>query len=536
MKAIVVMFDTLSRRYLPNYGNDWVHAPNFKRLGERSVTFDKAYVGSMPCMPARRDYQTGRPNFLHRSWGPMEPFDDSMPRMLSDAGVHTHISTDHNHYFEDGGLNYHTQFTTWTYWRGQEGDPWIGDLREPQIPERTFGKNGLYSNAKLYDNYTKVYSELDEATLQRRRYLVRQDWINRQFLNVEENFPQARTFKDGLKFIDRNADEDNWMLHIETFDPHEPFYTLDRYKELYAEHYRSYEGPFYDWPMYEKSDKHPDEVAHLKIEYAALISMCDEYLGKVLDMMDEKNLWDDTMLIVWTDHGFLMGEHDWWGKMSMPMYQEVAHTPFFIWDPRSGKRGERRDALVQPSLDLAPTLLRFFGQEPTERMTGQDLAGVVQDDTPVRDMAIFGNHGGHVNITDGRYVYMKAPANTDNQPLHQYTLMPTHMRSFFAVKDFHDMELAEPFPFTKGARTMKISNTSWVTHDRRFDTMLWDTEADPGQENELQNAELEAQLQRGMVRLMEECHAPDEQYERLGLVHLRCREEAAPDLELSIGG
>ena len=78
MKAVVVMFDSLNRHLLSPYGCEWTHTPNFKRLAERTVTFDKSYVCSMPCMPARRDFHTGRPNFLHRSWGPLEPFDDSV--------------------------------------------------------------------------------------------------------------------------------------------------------------------------------------------------------------------------------------------------------------------------------------------------------------------------------------------------------------------------------------------------------------------------------------------------------------------------
>ena len=77
MKAIMVMFDSLNRHMLPSYGCEWIHAPNFERLAERSITFDNCYVGSMPCMPARRELHTGRYNFLHRSWGPLEPFDDS---------------------------------------------------------------------------------------------------------------------------------------------------------------------------------------------------------------------------------------------------------------------------------------------------------------------------------------------------------------------------------------------------------------------------------------------------------------------------
>ena len=69
---------------LPPYGGG-VHAPNFTRLAERCVTFDNCYVGSMPCIPARRELHTGRYNFLHRSWGPLEPFDDLMPALLGRA-------------------------------------------------------------------------------------------------------------------------------------------------------------------------------------------------------------------------------------------------------------------------------------------------------------------------------------------------------------------------------------------------------------------------------------------------------------------
>ena len=87
MKAIMVMFDSLRRDLLPPYGCDWVHAPNFRRLAEHAVTFDNHYVGSLPCMPARRELHTGRHNFLHRGWSPLEPFDDSMPELLKKSGV-----------------------------------------------------------------------------------------------------------------------------------------------------------------------------------------------------------------------------------------------------------------------------------------------------------------------------------------------------------------------------------------------------------------------------------------------------------------
>ena len=97
MKAIMVMFDSLNRHMLEPYGCDWVPTPNFGRLAERSITFDRSYVCSLPCMPARRELHTGRPGFLHRGWGPLEPFDDSVPEMLDAQGIHSHLVTDHYH-------------------------------------------------------------------------------------------------------------------------------------------------------------------------------------------------------------------------------------------------------------------------------------------------------------------------------------------------------------------------------------------------------------------------------------------------------
>ena len=122
MKAVMVMYDSLRLDYLPCYGGKQLHLPNFERLAAHTAIFDNSYVCSMPCMPARRELHTGRPNFLHRSWGPLEPFDDSMPELLKQAGICTHLVSDHQHYWEDGGATYHTRYSSWECIRGQEGE------------------------------------------------------------------------------------------------------------------------------------------------------------------------------------------------------------------------------------------------------------------------------------------------------------------------------------------------------------------------------------------------------------------------------
>lgn len=485
MKAIMVMFDSLNRRMLQPYGGDWVQTPNFERLAKRTVTFENAYIGSMPCMPARRELHTGRYNFLHRSWGPIEPFDDSMPQILKQNGVHSHLVTDHQHYWEDGGATYHNRYSTYDFVRGQEGDLWKGVVQPPDPSED-----------KRHPGY----------------YMYRQDEVNRTYIQTEEMMPQARTFASGLEFIETNQDKDNWFLQLETFDPHEPFFTQEQWKELYP---HDYDGPKFDWPPYDRVTQSPEMVEHVRYEYAALMTMCDHYLGKVLDMMDEYNLWDDTLLIVNTDHGFLLGEHDWWAKARMPWYNELANIPLFIWDPRSQKSNERRNSLVQ-TIDLPATILEYFDIERPPDMQGQPLRQTIADDTPVREYGLYGVYGGHVNITDGRYVYMRATENDDVQ-LYDYTLMPTHMRALFSVDELQSVTLSEPFSFTKNCRMMKIptQSTPWGLAD--FETFLFDLESDPGQLHPIQDADVEQRMLAQMSELMQAHDAPAEQFERLGL-------------------
>lgn len=487
MRAIMVMFDSLNRRMLPPYGCDWTHAPNFARLAERTVTFDNCYVGSMPCMPARRELHTGRYNFLHRSWGPIEPFDDSMPQLLQENGVYSHLSTDHYHYFEDGGATYHNRYATWDFHRGQEGDPWIGQVADPLIPDVVAPRQGR---------------------------MWRQDFVNRRFMQREEEQPQPRTFAAGIDFIRRNANQENWYLQIETFDPHEPFFSQQQYKDLYP---HDYTGPQFDWPPYRKVDETPEVVLHARYEYAALLSMCDHYLGQILGLMDSLDLWKDTMLIVCTDHGFFLGEHDWWAKNNMPLWNEVAQTPLFIWDPRSGKTGERRNQLTQ-MIDFPATILEFFGIERPPAMMGIPLGNVIAEDAPTREAILYGYHGGPLNVTDGRYVYMRAAAK-DNTPLYEYTVMPTHMNHIFKVSELQQWHKSAPFSFTKGCPVMKIpgrpSHVNQSAHAQG--NLLYDLHTDPAQENPLSDPTIEALMIDLMRSLMQANEAPSEQYKRLGI-------------------
>ena len=172
----------------------------------------------------------------------------------------------------------------------------------------------------------------------------------------------------------------------------------------------------------------------------------------------------------------------------MPFYNEIAHTPLFIWDPRCGKKGERRSALVQ-TIDLAPTLLEYFGLDIPRDMMGHVLRKTIEDDTKVRDFALFGMHGCHVNVTDGHYVYMRATEGgieRNNDNLFNYTLMPAYMKESFSVEELREASLAPAFSFTKGAPLLKVRGTEKIPTmgfpaKTLYDGghMLFDVEKDP---------------------------------------------------------
>ena len=497
MKTVFVLFDSLNRQMLGIHGGKRVPTPNFDRLAKRAMIYDNHYVGSLPCMPARRDMLTGRLTFLHRSWGPLEPFDDAFPELLHNAGVYSHLITDHFHYWEDGGATYHNRYDSYEFVRGQEGDPWKA-MVQPH-----------------WERLREMYHARQFST--ERRDYKRQNIINREFIREEKDFPSVQCFAHGFEFLERNRNADDWLLQIETFDPHEPFHAPARFKKPFE---TGWQGPIRDWPRYGRVDELPDECEELRANYYAVVSLCDFLLGQMLDYFDAHDMWKDTALVVTTDHGFLLGEHDFWAKNRMNLYQEIAHIPLFVHDPRQPGRGGERIRRLTQSTDLCPTFLDLHGVK-----RAPDIEGIsALDEHARRDGLLFGYFGGAVNVTDGRYSYHRFPADLRRQDIYQYTLMPTHIFAPFSVEELSNASLSDAMPFTKGAKLLKVPV---IERSPMFDvygpgalledtTRLYDLVTDPGQMNSIDDPATIARLSSMMAQLMRTNHAPLEAFTRLG--------------------
>lgn len=489
MRTIFIVMDSLNRNYLNCYGNDFVKTPNIDRLAARGVVFDNHWSASLPCMPARRDMMNGRYNFLEAPWGPIEPWDDCLTEELrKQKKTYSHMITDHYHYFHGGGEGYHDLFNSYEFERGQEGDKWHALVDSQKPPEDYRGKGSV-----------------------RTAY-----WNNRVFMDSEDDmsYPTPRCFQRAAEFVENNHASDNWHLHLEVFDPHEPFDCPKKYLEMYND---TWDGPYYNWPQYAPLDPEldtPEAVKHIRKRYAGTLTMADYHLGKLLDKLDEHDMWKDTVVILTTDHGHLLGEHGYWAKNYMFDYARLANIPMIIAAP-GADGGGRRGGLTS-TIDIMPTLMNYYDAELPVNCQGKAFNKVVEADMPHNDAILFGYFGKDMNMFDGQYTYCRQPLA--GSTIHHHTLMP---RGFTGFLSRDVLKTAETGVFLDSCHEiphLRITSPCHKHKDATDYNPIYDYTNDPEQAHPItDNSELEAQLAARMTEMLKQYNAPDCQYVRLDL-------------------
>ncbi len=499
---MVVLLDSLNRHLLEAYGGGEFATPSISRFAETALRFTRHHAGSLPCMPARHDLLVGALDFPWRPWGSIEVWEDAVTRSLRARGVTTMLVSDHPHLFETGGENYHTDFSAWDYQRGHENDPWR------TTPDPT-------------------WAGTPALPIERPRYHHHYD-DSRTYFRSEEDFPGPRTMAAAARWIRSEAGaHDRFFLLVDEFDPHEPFDTPLPYAGLYNE---LDDGPLAIWPPYlvdavAGGTLAPEQGRKIRGNYGAKLTMIDHWFGRLLDAVDQAGLAGSTAVVLCTDHGHYLGEHDIFGKPDAPVYSELGRIPLLVRWP--GQPPREVDALTT-AVDLHATLVDVFGATVEHPVHGRSLLPLIEGTgTSVRELALFGYWGRHVGITDGRCRYLRGATGAGGRwPLSVWS----NRWSTMPIPQFPDVRLPRP---DRRATLEVMPGTGvpvlrqpfepgdplpfWAAGGPPEGSFLFDTGIDPGEDENRVNGRDEATMLDALAGELRRIGAPADMLERAGV-------------------
>ena len=488
--AVVLLLDSLCRHRIGPYGETEIDTPNLDRLAARGMRFSRHYAGSLPCMPARHDLLCGALDFLWKPWGSIELWERPITHYLRQAGVVTQLISDHPHLFEHGGENYHCDFYAWDYQRGHESDPW------KTIVDETMAGTPTYHRPADHPYHR-----------------------NRRAFREERDYPGPKVMRAAADWIRDNAGaHERSLLFVDEFDPHEPFDTPEPYASMYDPAWKQDKRI---WPPYLLTAIDEREGQQIRAQYGGKVTMIDRWLGTVLDALDETEQWDDTLVILVSDHGHYLGEHDRWGKPPSAVYDVLGHIPLIVCGP--GIAGSTTCDALTTNVDVCETLLDIFSVTRTrQRRHGRSLLPLLHGETTsIRDHVLQGYWGQRVNLIGDEYKLIAGVQQRDALSIYsnRWSTMPP-----FRLPD--PDERAELGPHMPGSDVAvirqpltqsQVSGLLWSFGDHRS-SHVFHVGEDPGETRDLEgDTTLRRRLEEELRAALREIEAPAEQLDRLGL-------------------
>jgi arylsulfatase A-like enzyme len=360
MNVVVICLDTLRADVIRHLGAAHMRTPSLDNLAREGVWFDHAFAEALPTVPARRSLFTGMRGFPWRwtidttgsspgapampGWHGVPPHQLTLAERLVRAGYATGFMADTYHMFKPT-MNFTRGFMSWQFARGQEADPYRLGTRE----EIDFGK----------------YTRHPEPP-----FVLRQWLWNVKDRRREEDFTFAQCIQNAMRFVDDTREMHPFFLWIDTFEVHEPWHPPLAYADAYT---RSVDQP---WSGLEpiipvqETGLSPAEIERAKALYYGSVTFADKWIGVLMNHLADRRLLDETIVVVTSDHGTQLMEHDKFGKDNRHMHAYNTRVNMLVRHPH-GPRDAVVDAFVQ-HIDLAPTILGWL-DVPHERLDGEDM-------------------------------------------------------------------------------------------------------------------------------------------------------------------
>ena len=410
MNIIAIMLDSFRQDHIGFYnqgapvlqGVAACQTPNLDDFARECIVFDNAYPESLPTLPVRTQFFSGQPTLSFRSWQPLAHEDVTAAEILRAEDYICGLISDCYHY-RAPGMNYHRGFHAYRWIRGQEYDPWTSNP-----PRRN-----------IEDYVNKDYN----ATW---RCRVAQFLANTDGFAHEKDWFAAPVADEAVDWLERNRNQRNTFLWIDSFDPHEPWDPPCRFDTHTDPDYKGKRlimpmgGLAEDWATQE-------EIRHIRGLYAGEATFVDHCLGPLFQAVEDLGYYDDSVIVLTADHGkFLKGGDR--------MYSELLRVPVMIRLP--GARGARRTGAIVQFHDLLPTVLDLLGMaNSASAMQGRSFAPVLQGASDIhRESIITGYHEAPDRcVRDATWSYVQLPEgepdelyNLEKDPRERTNLIDRH--------------------------------------------------------------------------------------------------------------
>jgi hypothetical protein len=266
------------------------------------------------------------------------------------------------------------------------------------------------------------------------------------------------------------------------------------------------------------------QARHVRANYGSKLSMIDHWFGKVMATLAERGLWENTAVIVCTDHGHFLGERDIFGKPGVPHYEPIGHTPLLISWP--GVAPGTVDALTT-NVDIHATLCDLFGVVPRHRTHGRSMIPLLDGSaTRIRDWAVAGVYGRWVHVLDGERKYARGPVTDENLPLsmwsNRWSTMPVHQMPSLKLpmpdrNAYLDCMPGSEIPVIRQPFQPGDMLPYWCLGQKSNWHCLYDIKNDPEEAENLLDTPEEARMLDLLRTALTELEAPTEQLNRLGI-------------------
>ncbi len=397
MNVIIIMLDSLRKDHVGCYGNKWIKTPNLDNLAKESVVFTRGFPEALPTLPVRRAMHTGMRTFPCRGyvprkgdnvkipgWEPIPEDQLTMAEIFRHEGYRTAMFTSTYHMFKPS-MNYHRGFDTWEWIRGQEADRYKLPI-DPSVDI----EDTKFLPCDLA--YGCVGHSLHYCLPNMQGWKTEEDW-----------FP-PKTFGKAITWLESLGKNEKFLLVVDEFDPHEPWNAPKHFLELYFDTSKysgrrvinTHGGPY---------KFHDGELEFTRAEYAGEVTLCDKYVGKLLDKVKELGFWYNTVIVVVSDHGHNIMDHGVMHKIPSHMYPELMDLVFMIRHPDGEYAGTTCDAYVSHH-DLLPTLLNMTGLKSPLAMDGRDVWKWVAEEDSERRTYMTCRFGDWVWCRDEEYAFI----------------------------------------------------------------------------------------------------------------------------------